>query len=109
MAESKSGDLHRIVTNGVRLAGDTMLVPGTSQLLDGQLGAGAVRAAAGIAARAVFGPIGWLAVAADSYAKSSTGKSLVDRIRRRGEDSKPAPAAAEEAPAAAPAEDDSAS
>ena len=51
MAESKSGDLHKIVTNGVRLAGDTMLVPGTSQLLDGQLGAGAVRAAAGIAAR----------------------------------------------------------
>lgn len=95
---SEQNDLKKVVTNGVRLAGDTLVVPGTSLILDGQLGHGVARVAAGLAARAVLGPIGWFAIAADSYAKSSTGTSLVGRIWSRARPSAAA-APSESAPA----------
>jgi len=79
MSEQQN-DLNRVVSNGVRLAGDTLLAPGTSLLLDGQVGQGAARVAVGIVARMAVGPVGWLLVAADAYTKSSTGSGLLDRV-----------------------------
>ena len=67
-------------SNALRLAGDTLIAPGTSLIIDGKIADGAAHVAVGIAARAVFGPIGWLAVAADAYAKSTTGTSLLDHV-----------------------------
>ena len=76
----EQNNLTSVLTNGVRLAGDTLVAPGTSLILDGQLGAGVARVAVGFAARAALGPIGWLAVAADAYAKTTTGRGLLDRL-----------------------------
>lgn len=63
------------LTNGVKLVGETFL-PGTSQLMDGNIGSGASHAIVGIAARALIGPVGWGLVAANSFSKSTSGNSL---------------------------------
>jgi hypothetical protein len=78
--DEKNADSSHVVPNTLRLLGDTLVAPGTSLVLDGKLGSGAARMIVGVAARAAFGPIGWLAVAADAYAKSTTGTGLVERI-----------------------------
>lgn len=88
-----------VVSNGVRLIGDTLIAPGTSQVLDGKVGSGLARFAVGLAARAVLGPIGWVAIGLDSYSKSTTGKGLLERISNRNGN---APAATAHAPAPAP-------
>jgi hypothetical protein len=75
MTDTKKHPIH----NAVRLLGETRL-PGASLFLDGEIGPGAIRAAVGIAARIAIGPAGHLLVAADSYIKSTTGKSLVERV-----------------------------
>lgn len=80
MSSEERSEMDKVVTNGIRLAGDTLVVPGASLILDGQIGPGIARVAAGVAARVVFGPIGWLAVAADSYAKTTTGTGLAERL-----------------------------
>jgi hypothetical protein len=64
-----------MVTNGVKLVGESVL-PGASLLLDGKVPSGLVHALVGFGARAAFGPIGLLVVAADSYSKSVTNKHL---------------------------------
>ncbi|MCA9689273.1 MAG: hypothetical protein KC636_06660 [Myxococcales bacterium] len=76
-------DTKHVLPNTLRLIGDVAIAPGTSLLVDGKFKAGAARVAAGLVARAVLGPVGWLAVAADSYTKSTTGRGLIDRIRDR--------------------------
>ncbi|MCA9689275.1 MAG: hypothetical protein KC636_06670 [Myxococcales bacterium] len=83
MSSEQQSELKKVVTNGVRLAGDTLVAPGTSLLLDGQIGQGVARIAIGVAARVVVGPIGWLLVAVDSYAKTTTGSGLLDRALAR--------------------------
>ena len=64
------------VTNAVRIAGEGLIAPGTSLLLDGDIKGGGLHVVVGLAARALIGPVGWLLVAADSFSKSSTGKNL---------------------------------
>ena len=66
-----------VITNGVKLAGDTLLVPGTGLLLEGRVIEGGLYAIAGLTAEALLGPVGWLAVAASSYASATTGKNLL--------------------------------
>lgn len=68
-----------VVENGVKLVGETLL-PGTSLMIDGEIKSGLGHAALGLLAAAAFGPLGWVAVAADSYARSVTGKTLTDHI-----------------------------
>jgi hypothetical protein len=68
-----------VVENGVKLVGETLL-PGTSLMLDGDIKGGLGHAVVGILARMALGPIGLVAVAADSYAKSVTGKGLLGHL-----------------------------
>lgn len=83
MSSEQQNDLNKVVANGVRLAGDTLVVPGTSLILDGQVGQGVARVAVGVAARMALGPLGWLLVAADAYTKTTTGSGLLDRATSR--------------------------
>jgi hypothetical protein len=64
-----------ILTNGVKLVGEAIL-PGASLLLDGDVPDGLIHTVLGYGAGAVFGPLGLLVVAADSYSKSVTNKHL---------------------------------
>jgi len=68
-----------VVENGVRLFSEALL-PGTSLLIDGDVKSGLAHAGIGLLAAAVFGPLGWVAVAADSYSRSVTGKSLTEQF-----------------------------
>lgn len=84
MSQENTNELGHVVTNGVKLAGDALLAPGTSLILDGQIGSGIARVVVGFAARAFLGPVGWFVVAADAYTKSTTGNGLLDRVMSRG-------------------------
>ncbi len=77
-AEEPSGST--IVSRGVKIAGEAFVVPGSSLILDGNLVAGGLHMAGGIAARVLLGPVGWFAVAANSYSKSVTGKHVTEHV-----------------------------
>lgn len=64
------------VNRGVKLAGEALVAPGTSLLLDGQVVAGGAHLVGGLVARALLGPLGWFLVAANSYTRSVTGSNL---------------------------------
>jgi hypothetical protein len=64
------------VLNGVKVAGETLVVPGASLLLDGNVKDGTTHIVAAFVARALLGPLGWAYVAADSFSKSVSGKHL---------------------------------
>jgi hypothetical protein len=68
------------VQNAVKLAGEA-LIPGGSNLINGDLKQGAVHAVLGFAARAVFGLPGLLIVCANSYSKATTGQHLTESLR----------------------------
>ena len=51
-------------------------MPGASQFVEGNIKSGTLHLLAGIAAKAVFGPVGWLVAGADAYSESVTGKHL---------------------------------
>ncbi len=70
---------NQVVENGVKLVGERFL-PGTSLMMDGDVKGGLAHAALGLVARVAFGPVGWFAVAADSYSRSVTGKGLLDHL-----------------------------
>ncbi|MDQ1356993.1 MAG: hypothetical protein QOF20_139 [Acidimicrobiaceae bacterium] len=61
-------------------AASEVLVPGASNLLEGNIKQGVLHALAGVAAGAIYGPAGLLLVAADSIHKSVTGENLYDRL-----------------------------
>lgn len=60
-------------TKVVKVVGEGV-VPGVSLLLDGDIKGGTLHFAGGVIGRMVFGPLGWIYAAADSYSKSQTGK-----------------------------------
>lgn len=68
---------------GVKLIGETIL-PGASQLIDGNLASGGLHLIGGLAARWLFGPIGWFLVAANSYSKSVSQKNLHEHLSGQG-------------------------
>lgn len=76
MAETKQGGR---IENAVKLAGE-LLMPGASLLIDGKILQGGAHAVVGTLARVALGPVGLLLVAANSYATSSTGKSLLKQF-----------------------------
>lgn len=81
---------NQVVENGVKLVGERFL-PGTSLMMDGDVKGGLTHAALGLVARMAFGPVGWFAVAADSYARSVTGKGLLDHLTGSASPASPAP------------------
>ena len=70
-----------LVGRGVKLLGEMVVGPGASLALDGKILPGAAHFVGGMLARWAFGPVGWFLVAADSYAKSVTGKGLTDHLQ----------------------------
>lgn len=68
------------VTNAIKLASEGLITPGSSLLLDGNLKLGGAHLVAGLAAKALLGPVGWLLVAASSFSKSVTGKNLQEHF-----------------------------
>ena len=67
----------------VKIAGEALIAPGSSLILDGQILPGAAHLVGGLLARWAIGPIGWLLVAANSYSRSVTGEGLVDYVKRQ--------------------------
>ena len=70
-----SDDGIQTAARGIKLVAE-LAVPGASLLADGRLAEGGLHLAAGVAARMLFGPIGFVLVAANSYTRSVTGKSI---------------------------------
>jgi hypothetical protein len=68
--------------NGAKFVANLALVPGASQIVEGNVGSGILYAGSGLAARyflpSMFGPLGWLAIGLDSYSVSASGKHLWD-------------------------------
>ena len=79
-----------IVENGVKLVGERFL-PGASLMVDGDITGGLAHAVLGFVALTTLGPLGWFAVAADSYSKSVTGKGLIDHLSPGAPAAPPAP------------------
>ncbi len=65
-----------MAVNGLKAVADLGVLPGASQLVNGNVKSGVLYAIGGVAARALLGPIGWLALGADSYSMSVSGKHL---------------------------------
>lgn len=62
------------VCRGAKIAGEALVAPGSSLILDGNIRSGAAHVVGGLLARWALGPLGWLLVAANSYSNSVTGK-----------------------------------
>lgn len=65
-----------VLNNGVKVAGEALVVPGASLLLDGNVKGAATHIVAAFIARALLGPVGWAYVAANSFSVSVSGKHL---------------------------------
>jgi Family of unknown function (DUF6072) len=86
MSEQEVDEGHRepssdvVIGRGLKILGETM-VPGASLVLDGKILPGAAHLVGGLVARWAFGPVGWLLIAANSYSKSVTGRSLPEHLQ----------------------------
>jgi len=69
-----------VLARGLKLVGETV-APGASLLLDGEVASGVAHLVVGTLARLAFGPVWVLLVAADSYSRSVSGKSLLEQFR----------------------------
>jgi hypothetical protein len=78
------------VTNGVKVLAELALLPGSSQIVEGKVGSGILYGVAGFAAKAVFGPIGWIVAGLDSYSVSASGQHLWQLLSKRPAQQKPA-------------------
>jgi hypothetical protein len=68
------------VLNAVKFIADTAVLPGASQLVEGDVGTGVVYGVAGALVswltRSFLGPLGWIAVGVDSYSMSASQKHV---------------------------------
>jgi len=71
------------MVNGLKAAGEALVIPGASLALDGDIKGASIHMAGAIVARALLGPIGWAYFAVDSYSKSVTGKSLYQSLTNK--------------------------
>lgn len=78
MANDLAGNV--LATRFVKILGESFLGPGVSLLLDGKIVKGGAHLAAGIAARMLIGPPGWILVAANSYSQSVSEKHLYEHL-----------------------------
>lgn len=72
------------ILNAVKLVGDLVVLPGVSLLMQGKVPEGGAHAILGfLAARmlgTVAGPVCWILLAANSYAKSTSGSYLHEQV-----------------------------
>jgi len=64
------------VVNAVKFLADISIMPGSSQVVEGNVGSGLVYGVAGWAAKVMGGPLLWSVVGLDSYSMSASGKHL---------------------------------
>lgn len=74
------------VLNAAKFLADTMVLPGSSQLIEGNVGTGVIYGVVGVAAKSFFGPWLWLGVGLDSYSKSASGKHLWELLGKSKSD-----------------------
>jgi hypothetical protein len=70
-------------SNAIKLVSEGLITPGASLLLDGDIRRGGAHVLVGLAARALLGPVGWVLVAANSFSRSTTGRSLSEQFTPR--------------------------
>jgi hypothetical protein len=70
-----------VIGRGIKIAGETLIAPGSSLILDGKILPGAAHVVGGLLARWALGPVGWLLVAANSYSQSVTGRNLPEQVQ----------------------------
>jgi hypothetical protein len=74
------------LVNGVKAIGEMTVLPGASLLIDGDVKSGTLHAVGGVVALMalgpVLGPIGWLAMAADSFSQSVSGRHIYEHFRK---------------------------
>ena len=63
-----------VICRSAKIAGEALVAPGSSLILDGNLRSGGAHLVGGLLARWALGPVGWFLVAANSYSNSITGK-----------------------------------
>ena len=68
------------VKTGLQFASEAV-IPGGSHLVNGDLKQAGIHAVAGIVAGALFGPLGVLVVAANSFARATTGHHLYESLQ----------------------------
>jgi len=68
------------ILNGVKAAGEVLVFPGSSLILDGNVKSGATHMVGACLARVLLGPVGWAYVAADSWSVSVSGKNLYEHF-----------------------------
>jgi len=79
MANENTQTLDQPVKNVVQLASE-FVVPGGSNLINGDIKQGGMHVLLGLAAGAVLGPVGIFAVAANSFSKATTGRHLYEHL-----------------------------
>ena len=72
--------LSKSIDVAVKFAGDFAIVPGASQFMHGKMASGLGHAAVGIILRGVVGPVGWAAIAANSFTKSMSNKNIWSHV-----------------------------
>lgn len=77
-----------LIGRALKIAGETGVAPGSSLILDGKIGLGALHLFSAGIARSLLGPAGFLYVAANSYTKSVTGNHIHEHILGGGGDKK---------------------
>jgi hypothetical protein len=75
-----------LLVNGAKVLGEVAIVPGASLIVDGEVKSGILHAAGGLLGIAVLGPVlgplAWLAIGADSYSRSVSGKTIVNQFKK---------------------------
>ena len=69
-----------VIENAIKLLGEVNVVPGTSQLLDGNMKSGVAHVLVGMTACYFFGVPAMLLVAASSFSQSVSHKSLYTHV-----------------------------
>jgi hypothetical protein len=76
----------KLLVNGAKVLGEVAIVPGASLIVDGEVKSGILHAAGGLLGLAILGPVlgplAWLAVGADSYSRSVSGKNIVNQFKK---------------------------
>lgn len=73
---NQDNNLTKTLDHGIKLVTDFGVLPGASQVLNGNYGSGLTHAVVGLAGKAFLGPLGWGLTAANSYVKSTTDKHI---------------------------------
>jgi len=78
----------QVFANGARLVADAIL-PGVSQVANGDIKSGALHAAVAVGATVLtgglLGPIVWGASALNSYSRSVTGQNVIEHFKTKVE------------------------